>query len=187
MRNNQTWTSWFVCLIAIIALLTIGCGSDSSDSSTEQIELLGVQTAEEGTLEPIAGEDDLYTLTLTGVNPQVVVFSERPERLTEIVTMDESIEIFWSDSEPPNVALSGLVDGEDQILALELLSPSYDQEAATLTYTAKPLSELSSGLSHLDDDLVAEIPSAFTSVAIFIDSGSGCTPDSPIGSCADMG
>jgi hypothetical protein len=73
-----------------MALLTLSCGvqaeeteelqADNGTAEEKPVRLMFVQTAHSGTLVPVEGEDNLYTLTLMGVSPQTIAFSNRSKR-----------------------------------------------------------------------------------------------------------
>ena len=62
-------------------------GNEPAQNETEEAQALNnssfmfVQTAHSGSLVPVEGEDNRYILTLEGVSPQTICFSDRPERV----------------------------------------------------------------------------------------------------------
>ncbi len=102
--------------------------------STE-VELLFVQNAEAVVFE---GE----TLTLKGVSPSVIFFSDRPQRVAGHVALpgfleawDEGKDSFAED--PPNAALSIVGEGQVTNVVLELLNPQLQGDE--LTYNVQVL------------------------------------------------
>jgi hypothetical protein len=83
---------------------------------------------------------DGTTLTLSGVSPSVVMFTDRPKRVAEALPIDW-FDGKWSQggfqSDPPNAGLTTIVDGELQTATVELTNPHRD--GTTLTYQARVL------------------------------------------------
>ena len=86
---------------------------------------------------------DGKTLTLSGVNPSVIMFTDRPKRVAEAIPTDTFIK-GWGDggtgsfvSDPPNAGLTSVVDGKLQTATVELTKPTLD--GTTLTDQAKVL------------------------------------------------
>jgi hypothetical protein len=84
------------------------------------------------------------TLTLQGVSPQTVMFSDRPERMTGDASTAKFVE-FWTsgksdfEKDPPNATLSTVVDGKPQLSVIELTNPQLNGNS--LTYTVKVLGD----------------------------------------------
>ncbi|WP_342641653.1 hypothetical protein [Rhodoligotrophos ferricapiens] len=101
---------------------------------------------------------DGKTLTLKGVSPQTIMFSDRPERMTGDALTAKFVE-FWDkgkdsfQKDPPNASISTVVDGKNDIIVVELLNPRLDGD--TLTYDIKPLS--------------GELPQSGQQISLFID------------------
>ncbi|WP_137392435.1 hypothetical protein [Rhodoligotrophos defluvii] len=126
------------------------------DQKSNMVEMpaanwLFVQTADSFT-------SDGKTLTLKGINPQTLMFSDRPERMTGDASTAKFVE-FWNkgkdsfEKDPPNASISTGVDGKTDIVIVELLNPRL--EGDTLTYDIKPLS--------------GELPQSGQQATIFID------------------
>lgn len=100
---------------------------------------------------------DGKTLTIHGVNPQTLMFSDRPQRMTGDASTAKFVS-FWGEGkddfekDPPNATLStGGADAE--IAVVELTNPRLD--GADLTYDIKPLS--------------GAVPASGDAVSLFID------------------
>lgn len=84
------------------------------------------------------------TITLKGVAPQVIMFADRPERITGDASTATFIKI-WNEGkdsfqkDPPNATLSVTVNGEPNLSVIELSNPVLSGD--TLTYDYKLLSE----------------------------------------------
>jgi hypothetical protein len=143
----------------------------------ERTYTMFIQTAMAGTWVPKAGEEGVYTLTLTGLPAQTVYFSDRPERVVGTATTTEFLSALGFDPEnAPNAALVTTDDaGEEDILVIELFNPAYTEgtgeEGATLVYEARILENYhDTGLGRValqQDD--TEIPSSFAGASLFID------------------
>ena len=89
-----------------------------------QVELLFVQNAE-----AVVFAND--TLTLKGISPAVIFFSDRPQRVAGHVTLprfldawDEGADSFAED--PPNAALSIVGEGEITSVVMEIANPQLE-------------------------------------------------------------
>lgn len=140
---------------------------------------LFVQTASGGTFlpntmaSPEAGAHGDYLLTLSGHAGQTIGFSNRPQRdFGQVDTETFLDQLGFTPDNPANAALVvSTPSGEDDILVIELLNPSYEAEAGLLLYEANILAEYSGeGLAPIADrqqDL--EIATEFDHASLFID------------------
>jgi hypothetical protein len=146
-----------------------------------KLEMLFVQNARSGSLTPLSG--GRYRLTLRGVDPHVVYFSDRPQRVTGTTDTEHLVADLFGRGAPPNAALEipgG--DADHDAMAVELQSPRYDKAKRTLTYTVRGLRD-SGSLTHprlaaMRDRLDRELPRRFGAVSLFIDDsdwGNTCT------------
>ncbi|MEH3148289.1 MAG: hypothetical protein PGN34_23850 [Methylobacterium frigidaeris] len=84
------------------------------------------------------------TLTLKGVSPQTLMFTDRPERMTGDAPTAKFVS-YWTSGksdfqkDPPNATLSVDVDGTAHVAVVELTEPKLDGD--TLTYTIKVLGD----------------------------------------------
>jgi hypothetical protein len=135
--------------------------------------LLFVQQAQQGSFEPVAGQDGVYTLTLRGADPKVLYFSDRPERDAGTLSVDTMLEALgYAKGDPPPNAAIQITDGaaEANVRAVELLNPSYDAQSRTMTYQAHPLDKWTKpGMASLASDVDGAIPTQFDRVTLFID------------------
>ncbi len=120
-------------------------------------------------------EEGSYILTLTGVSPRTVYFSDRPQRSAGTLSTAEFIN-GWSANfgdAPPNAALlfteSGQ-PGEDATIGA-ISDPVYDGETGTLTFRAKeiPLDEGEAAIDWRGDPL-EQLPASFGEANLFIDA-----------------
>ena len=129
----------------------------------------------------VKDESGNYTLTITGVVPYTIYFSDRPGRVGGFAPMDKFLDGFcFGAIDPPNAAVM-LREGENEsdVVVAELTSPQFDETNSTLTYTAKVLDDytFNSDWSHIISKADDAIPEAFGNVSIVIDD----CPDSFVG------
>ena len=145
----------------------------SADYARTKSEYLFVQPFDAGTWTPKAGADGSYTLTLTGAAAQTTYFSDRPERDTGLAPNQQFLDgLGFAPENPPNAAIVAQTgSGEEDALVVELLAPTYDSEAATLTYEAKVLRDYGGrGLANLAQQQTDyELPESFAAGSLFID------------------
>ena len=166
-------------LIGIVAIFAIiaGCGGssdnaapvvpDNDDGKTKRF--LFVQNASSGTF--VNDGSNNYTLTLKGVSPQTIYFSDRPVRDAGQVPMQKFLDTgCFKNSNPPNAAIDVLGASEaNDVVIVELLNPIYNADTATLQYTAHILKDGNLSIDSFNtrkDDSIAE---SFGGVALFID------------------
>ena len=145
---------------------------------TPSLSFLFVQTFASGTLTPDASQPDHFLLTLTDAPASRIAFADRPARLTDsLPTEDLPRQLSFDPADPPNAALLTRTDaGDEVVLVVELLDPTYDSATRTVTYGARELADYSgigAGLAAAAQPL-ADAPSAFGVTSLFIDSGDGC-------------
>jgi hypothetical protein len=136
-----------------------------------------VQTAQNGTWGPKAGEDGVYTLTLTGLSAQTVYFSDRPSRVVgQMQTAQFLSGLGFTPVNPPNAALvTTSSNGDADVLVIELFNPVFtenvDPSGSTLVYDARVLENFDeSRLADVAGEQNAEaIPADFIGASLFID------------------
>ena len=129
----------------------------------------GTPTAE-GT--PVAGGGGDYLLTLEGHAGNTVYFSDRPERIFGSAPTQRFLDgLGFAPSNPPNAALvTNDENGNEDVLVVELLTPTYDADNGTITYGVNLLSDYEGGLDFVanrqgDEDLAP----TFGTSSLFID------------------
>lgn len=158
-------------------------------SSSDQPSYLFVQQARVGKLASTS-QAGVYTLTVKGVEPYVLYFTDRPARNAGLLSTEKfyaqwQTEMGSNAQNAPNVGLVGVkmhaVDnkGKDNKLALTLSNPVYNAKTKVVTYTAKVLPDNGASSTALPKHL------AFAHVVLFFDDGQycpkccegpGCTP-----------
>jgi hypothetical protein len=178
---------------AICAGLALaGCGDDD-DGSQEADEsgeggTLYVLRADAGELQSRRDADGRLRLTLSGVSPTVVAFSDRPERSATTLT-DSQLVRGWSDlgfaSDPPNAALEFQRGPNRQdVLVAKISEPTVERSGA-LTFDARLIDaqQASVGLLRIAAHARNDRPGSFGDATLFIDDGGGEPASGP--SCLD--
>jgi hypothetical protein len=137
-------------------------------------EYLFLQPFGGGTWTPDSSADGLFTLSLSSVPGNTVYFSDRPERDFGFAPMQPFLDsLGFTPANPPNAALVATVPetGEQELLVVELLAPTYDAEAGTLTYQASVLADYGgSGLRNVATQQTDYLlPEQFGEGGLFID------------------
>jgi hypothetical protein len=141
------------------------------EPSDKEVTYLFVQQARAGTFVPVPGEEGRFALTLTGVTPQTIYFSDRPQRIVGQAAMQPFLDaLCHDDANPPNAALV-ILEGDEQedVVVVELLDPAYDPAAATLRYTAKIMEEPGHSLAVYNERHDGRVPESFGAASLFID------------------
>ena len=122
------------------AVLFAGCAlaepADTAKATGKDASWLFVQTAQ-------GAKFDGKTLTLIGINPLVVMFTDRPVRMAETIAITNFIKDWGNGgknsfvADPPNAVLTSVVDGKLQTATVELTLPHL--EGTTLIYQARVL------------------------------------------------
>jgi hypothetical protein len=117
----------------LAAALAAGRGAAAQATGDAQADFLFVQTAR-----GMAFDADRNRLTLNGVSPVTLFFSDRPERIAGNMATEAFVP-FWSEgtdsflSDPPNADLSIIEDGVLRQTVVELRDPVL--EGDSLHYT----------------------------------------------------
>jgi hypothetical protein len=127
----------------LLSIVTIACGRPSPETETQPGASTGTTSAETGTRdkaellfvqEALAVSFDGDTITLTGVKPQVLFFTDRPERLAGYLTIDEFLSAVSEGpdsfaNDPPIATLASLEGNEFVDVVLELTQrPRYEDD-----------------------------------------------------------
>jgi hypothetical protein len=124
-------------------------GAQSSNETQQEevqaeekpVRYMFVQSVHSGSLVPVEGEKNFYTLALEGVSPQTIAFSDRPERVVEHVPMQKFLDgLGFSPENPPNAAVEILEGNKSEdVIVVELFDPVYDAANQTLQYNVSVL------------------------------------------------
>ncbi|TCT03478.1 hypothetical protein [Aquabacter spiritensis] len=125
-------------LIALVGAVGLANAQSAKPAGAEEMKpanWLFVQVADSVTV-------DGNTLTLKGVAPQTLMFTDRPERMTGDAPTPAFVK-FWTtgksdfEKDPPNATLAVTVDGKPATAVVELTNPVLNGDS--LTYTFKVL------------------------------------------------
>ena len=138
-------------------------------------EVLGVVSARGGSF-------DGKRLTLTGVQPQVTWFSDRPAREAGLLPVSGLSEAFFARQVPPNAAvvIEGAPASRD-VVVVELSKPRYDAKAHQFSFAAKQVAAdrvftgMHPRLSQFAARADAKIPTHFAESAVFVDTAPAVT------------
>lgn len=143
----------------------------SSYLPTDIISFLFVQEGTSGSLVP--GENGTMTLTLAGVRPDTIYFSDTPDRISGGI--DTSIfagSSLWDSTSAPNAALMLASEpaSHDSVI-LTLSHPVYDAANATVRYTAVQVPDYTgTGLKAYATFADPSVPEQFGQAMLFIDN-----------------
>jgi hypothetical protein len=177
MRNR----AFAAIALLAMAILTLSCGvqaeeteelqADNVTAEENPVSYMFVQSAQSGTLIPVAGTDNLYTLTLMGTSPQTIAFSDRPERVVAQVPMQKFLDgMCFSPENGPNAALEILEAAENEDVAVvELFDPVYDAANKTLKYNVSILEQPNHSYAAFNERADKALPESFGPAALFID------------------
>ncbi|MFA5254195.1 MAG: hypothetical protein WC367_05940 [Methanoregula sp.] len=143
----------------------------SSYLPTDIISFLFVQEGTSGSL--VHGENGTMILTLSGVPPDTVYFSETPDRFSGgIDTGVFTASSLWNSSGAPNAALmlANAPASNDSVI-LTLSHPAYDAANATVRYTAVQVPDYTgTGLKAYATFADPSVPEQFGQAMLFIDN-----------------
>ncbi len=161
-----------IAALAAIALVVAGgtwivldrTGTDDSPS------WLFSHTANGGTL--TANGDGTHSLTLTAIDPNVMAFTDRPDRQAAILTPQDLVDAWpsvFADSAPNAVLVEHAPTGDTDSLVVVLSDPRLD--GSTMTYTAEILTDENhpSSVKGMVGAPHAVPPATFADASLFID------------------
>ena len=130
---GKYWKSSFIVLVVLCVGVLVPVAVISYNNNQEQPQWLMVIKATQGEFQESTGGD--YTLTLTGVEPDLLAFTDRPERQAQRWYTTKFLND-WADefnTDPPNAVIRG-GNGET---AITINDPEVSGD--TVTFTATPL------------------------------------------------
>jgi hypothetical protein len=175
------YAAGMAAVITVFSVLASGCGgSDDNGSSTNASAAVSTggdlftQNTHTGSLEPIAGRDDVFTLTLDQPAPDVTVFTDRPVRGASTESLASFVDQ-WDTrgfaQDPPNAALVLDQEPDNSDTAIfKLADPTYDKDGGTVSYTA---THVTGGTASLPSDEHIDPPPSFGDAHLFIDPSGG--------------
>ncbi len=142
-------------------------------------------TANSGTLNPLAGIKDGYSLTLMGADPSTTWFTDRPYRDSGVLPSQVVAKSFSVTKDPANVALvfHQPTQGTDTLVAV-MRKSAFDTSTQTFTaeirlLSAQEQSKVTNGLKRHVTRADTTAPTSFKEASLFIDTNySGTTAPS---------
>jgi len=190
----------FLTLLLCVTLALSGCTymdnhvsepkvhTQESPVTVDQVEnpsyLFTVVAAAGATVpgKPSQGEDERFTLSLTGVDP-VTKFADRPLRAASVLSPEELVSNWssWFADSPPNAVLTfaGRAGMAPESIVVTLTEPSYEATGRTLKFTALRTYRTVEPSEKDKDWQRPATPSVFTMASLFIDDA-GDTQAAPL-------
>jgi hypothetical protein len=131
---GKYWKSLFIVLVVLCVGVLVPVAVISYNNNQEQPQWLMVIKAAQGEFQESTGGD--YTLTLTGVEPDLLAFTDRPERQAQRWYTTKFLND-WADefnTDPPNAVIRG-GNGET---AITINDPEVSGDTVTFTATPRP-------------------------------------------------
>ena len=150
--------------------------TQQEEAEEKPVRYMFVQSVHSGSFVPVEGEKNLYTLTLEGVSPQTIAFSDRPERVVEQVPMQKFLDgLGFSPENPPNAAVEILEGNKSEdVIVVELFDPVYDAANHTLQYNVSVLEMPNHSHAIFNERHDESLPENFGPAALFIDDCEDC-------------
>jgi hypothetical protein len=128
-----------IFLITSVVTIQIFAQEDQGQTNSSIVKFLFIQHGESGSISKI--NSTTYSLQLNDLAENVILFSDRPNRIVDTQSIQEFIGN-WTQGEdsfeidPPNAALTFLEDDNQKIdaLVIELYNIEYDEEQNFLKY-----------------------------------------------------
>jgi hypothetical protein len=139
--KRGTWIGVIILAVLMAGggyLVGIRSASDGSSETTQESNWLFSQTAEAGSISPNA--DGTWALTLTGIDPVVLGFTDRPLRDAQVGSVERLVEAWpqmFAESNPNGVVVAHNATGDTNSAVVELIDPKLD--GSTMTYTVRVL------------------------------------------------
>ena len=166
-----------IALVVTGVLGVAGCGGGDDNGTTTSTAAnspaggqLFSQTTHTGSLIPIAGKNDVFTLTLDQPSPDVTSFTDRPIRSASTEPLPKFVDS-WDErgfaESPPNAALvlDQQPDNADTAV-FTLADPRYNQANGSVSYVA---THVNGGTESLPSNEHIDPPPHFGDAHLFID------------------
>lgn len=159
-------------LAGVVALAVVLGLAALAKNDDDGVSWLYSQSANEGVLEDLGS--NRYRLTMKNVDLHTIMFSDRPDRLVEVIDTKDLVDSWgevFATSAPNAVLVEHEPDGTTDSLVLVLEQPVLDVKAKTIVYEAELLAdEMHPERLKKLVDAHLEPPSEFYAVSLFIDS-----------------
>jgi hypothetical protein len=170
--------SKWVIAIVVLSVLAMGAvgfllgriNTSSANVSNEAPNWLFSLTADSGSLTKNA--DDTYTLTLNNADPDILAFTDRPDRDSAIIPLAKGVKSWparFGDVPPNGVLVEHDPQGASNSIAVLLTNPSLSGTTLTFTATILDNAQQTQNAQGLVDRAFAEPPATFQLVSLFID------------------
>ena len=172
--------------MTVVLAALVSSMADDNDSAIDdgQVSWLYSHSAESAELDDLG--DGAYRLIMRDVDPHMIQFSDRPDRLVEVIDVARFVhnwDVLFESSAPNAVLIEHEPTGETDSLVVVLSHPVYDTTTAQLSYDVELLADefhperLTALVNHH-----ARPPVTMRSVSLFIDS----VEDVPNSSAVDL-
>jgi hypothetical protein len=172
----------FLCCAGALAAMAAACsggdtiadpiGEPVAAEAGDEVSWLASQTSDSGRIEFTDGR--ATQLVMEGVDPHTIMFSDRPDRLADVVDTggfsDQWDEMF-AGSAPNAVLVEHRPSGTTDSLVVILSRPVFDGATRTLSYDIEVLADeqLPESVDGLTGAVHDEVPREFRSASLFID------------------
>lgn len=177
MKTIVSKSSKIVCGFFLSAFLLLSAQGFAAEIATGA-NWVFLQLVSSGSFDPIEGDSKHYMLTLQGISPNMISFTDRPARSAMTISTKAFVEKWGSDQSknnyrdnPPNASLVLSTGKFEDVIVLSLENPVYDEKMQTLTYKATPIKLINE--QKLDCKIREELPKAFNEAILFIDDSWG--------------
>ncbi len=142
----------------ILSALAVSAIAQATNNASEAESYLFIETADRATL-----TDD--TMTLHGVSSDVPIFADRPYRSAGQISRADLLDA-WSkgqdsfESDPPNAAITGSIDGKQIVLIAEIKQPKADGDWVSYEVNileGSRFSELNNLVMVIDDNFIQDL------------------------------
>jgi hypothetical protein len=172
------------CMAALLALISTALIAGSGFAQKKESYLF-VQGAGEAVIKAMPTRPDAYQITMTGVGPETIFFTDQPERKAGMIDQQAFMKVVAKQAAKnvqPNAALVWNAPARGA-LVVKLGKSSYNSQDNTLSYEAVVLPSAEGGLVAFNSRKASgPPPERVSKVTLFIDDFDlGCNPWDPRG------
>lgn len=143
-KLTQRTIAVFAGLLALLSAVAIVAAAFSffSDDDSEDVSWLYSQTSDTAELDDLGGGK--YRLIMRGVDLHTIQFSDRPDRLVEVINTDDFVhgwDTMFASSPPNAVLVEHEPDGSTDSLVVVLTNPEFDYNADEIAYDVEILAD----------------------------------------------